>query len=86
PKVSAASGPPAIDGVRIYGLYREDQSVVYALFQAIKEDEGSPFNLDDKDEKELRRVIESDPNVWAQPFRFNLPLKEAIALPVLPDR
>ena len=83
---AAAAGPPMIDGVRIYGLYREDQSVVYALFKAIKEDEGSPFNLNDKDEKELRRVIESDPNVWAQPFRFNLPLKEPLALPVLPER
>ncbi len=56
------------------------------LFTAIKEDEGSPFNLNDMDEKELRRVIESDPNVWAQPFRFNLPLKEPLALPILPER
>ena len=75
-----------IDGVRIYGLYREDQSVVYNLFTAIKDDEGSPFNLNDKELNELRRVIESDPNVWAQPFRFNFPLKEPIALPVLPDK
>jgi type IV pilus assembly protein PilM len=85
-KAAAVVGPPVIDGVRIFGLYREDQSVVYDLFTAIKEDEGSPFNLNDKDLNELRRVIESDPNVWAQPFRFNLPLKEAIALPVLPDK
>ena len=83
---AAQSGPPVIDGVRIYGLYREDQSVVYNLFTAIKDDEGSPFNLNDKELNELRRVIESDPNVWAQPFRFNFPLKEPIALPVLPDK
>ena len=83
-KPGAASGPKMIDGVRIYGLYREDQSVVYSLFKAIKEDEGSPFDLADKEETELRRVIESDPNVWAQPFRFTFPLKEPIALPVLP--
>ena len=57
---------------------------VYALFDAIKNDEGSPFNLADKEENELRRVIESDPSVWAQPFRFNFPLKQPTPKPVLP--
>jgi len=85
-KPAKPAGPPAIDGIRIYGLYRDDQEVVYNLFKSIKDDPGSPFDLKDKDEKELRRVIESDPNVWAQQFQFNFPLKEPIAKPVLPAK
>ncbi|MFT4547249.1 MAG: type IV pilus assembly protein PilM [Pseudoalteromonas tetraodonis] len=85
---SPEGAPKMINGIRIYGLYREDQSSVYALFDAIKKDDsdGNPFNFEDREDKELRRVIESDPTKWAQPFRFNFPLKEPIELPVLTDR
>lgn len=78
-------GPPVIDGIRIYGLYRDEPSVVYDLFKSIQKDEGSPFALEGIDESELRRVIESDTSVWAVPFQFKFPLKESFEKPELPN-
>ena len=73
--------------MRVYGLYRDAEAVVYDLYKAIKDDDSgsNPFDLVDKDEKEHRRVLAYDPTSWALPFVFELPLREPIELPVIPD-
>ena len=75
-------------GLRVYGLYRDNQAAVYSLFKSIKDDtsEGNPFDLTQKDEDQYRRVLDFDPNKWALPFVFELPFKKPIARPVLPAR
>ena len=79
---------PKIDGIRLFGLYRNQDSDVYAFFDAIKADDsdGNPFDFEGREDNQLRRVVNFQQNYLATPFRFVLPLKEPMEFPEIPRK
>jgi type IV pilus assembly protein PilM len=84
PNAPNEKNPPkrkVINGLRIYGLYRDNVSNVFQFEESLRKDKGATamFDIENKKSDEILEVQSGKSGeIYAEMFQFQLPLKETI--------